>query len=421
MTPVPAAFVLRPERVIDGFGDRALVGQQVSVVGDRIVEVGPSVGETGARGTDLPGATALPGLIDCHVHYLFDPEVERGNSVELAARRTTADLMMTGARNARVALSAGVTTARSGGAPRDLDISLAAGIAAGDISGPRLLPAGRAVTITGGHGTPFGAVADTIPQMVRVVRQLIAGGAEVIKVVASEAAMLTDDRAGVAEMDAEEIAAIVREAGRLGRRVLVHAQDDVSVEAAAQAGATSVEHAFLASDHALRVLADSGSALTPTLVVTDVYSSLPGLDPAQQARQAELSVAHRRSCEEAVRLGIPLVAGTDCGLRGVRADMISREIELLVDHGLSPMEAVRAATSRAAEVLGLDGQVGTVAAGMTADLIVVDGDPLVDVTVLRRPLLVITRGRVVVDRVGVERDSALFDMPRVPDHDTSDI
>lgn len=222
-------------------------------------------------------------------------------------------------------------------------------------------------------------------------------------------------------MDAEEIAAIVREAGRLGRRVLVHAQDDVSVEAAARAGATSVEHAFLASDHALRVLADSGSALTPTLVVTDVYSSLPGLDPAQQARQTELSVAHRRSCEEAVRLGIPLVAGTDCGLRGVRADMISREIELLVDHGLSPMEAVRAATSRAAEVLGVDGQVGTVAAGMTADLIVVDGDPLVDVTVLRRPLLVITRGRVVVDRVGVERDSALFDMPRVPDHDTSDI
>jgi imidazolonepropionase-like amidohydrolase len=421
MRTVPTTFVLRPERVIDGSGGHARVGHQVTVAGGRISEVGPVGVGTGVPTVDLPDATVLPGLIDCHVHYLFDPEVEQGNSVELAAGRPTADLMVTGARNARMALGAGVTTARSGGAPHDLDIPLAAGIARGDIPGPNLLPAGRAVTITGGHGTPFGVVADTIPEMVRAVRQLIAAGAEVIKVVASEAAMRTDGRAGVAEMDVEQIAAIVREASRLGRRVLVHAQDDASVEAAAQAGASSVEHAFLASDGALRVLADSGSVLTPTLVVTDVYSSLPGLSPAQQARQTELSVAHRRSCEEAIRLGIPLVTGTDCGLRGVRPDMISREIELLVDHGLSPIEAIRAATSRAAEVLGVDDHVGTVAVGMTADLIVVDGDPLVDVTVLRRPRLVITRGRVVVDRVGVGWDSALFDMPSMPDHDTSDI
>ncbi|MEX2423872.1 MAG: amidohydrolase family protein [Acidimicrobiia bacterium] len=421
MTVVGDSFVLRPDRVFDGSGSRSLVGHQVSVVGDRIAEVGPSGGAAGARTIDLPGATVLPGLIDCHVHYLFDPEVERGNSVEDAARRPTADLMMTGARNARVALGAGVTTARSGGAPHDLDIPLAAGIAAGDISGPRLLPAGRAITITGGHGSPFGVVADTIPEMVRAVRRLVAGGAEVIKVVASEAAMRTDGRAGVAEMDAEQISAIVTEAARLGRRVLVHAQDDASVEAAAQAGACSVEHAFLAGDHALRALAASGSALTPTLVVTDVYSSLPGLDSAQRARQAELSVAHRRSCQEAVRLGIPLLAGTDCGLRGVRADMIGREIELLVDHGLSPTDALAAATSRAAEALGVEHLVGTLAAGKMADLIVVDGDPLGDAGVLRRPLLVFQEGRLVVDRLGLNWNPGVFDNTPSSDHDTSDI
>ena len=421
MTPAPARFVLRPERIFGGADETVLVGGEVSVDGDRIGAVGPSEEPAGGRTVDLPGATVLPGLIDCHVHYLFDSEVEQGNSVELAAGRTTADLMLTGARNARIALGAGVTTARSGGAPRDLDIPLAAGIDRGDIPGPRLLAAGRAVTITGGHGTPFGVVADTIGEMVRAVRQLIADGADVIKVVASEAAMRTDGRAGVAEMDSKEIAAIVQEAARLGRRVLVHAQDDASVEAAAQAKAASIEHAFLAGEDALRALAASGSALTPTLVVTDVYSSLPGLDPSQRARQAELSVAHRRSCERAIRLGIPLVAGTDCGLRGVGPDMIGREVELLADHGLSPVEALRAATTRAASVLGVDDQVGTVAAGMQADLVVVDGDPLEDLKVLRRPLLVIARGRVVVDRVGLDWGQTLLDMPVTPDHDTSDI
>ena len=421
MTSGPPSVVLRADRVIDGSRDHALVGHDVTIAGDRIVAVGPSGADAEARTIDLEGASLLPGLIDSHTHYLFDPEVESGNSVELAAGRSIPELMMTGARNARVALGAGVTTARSAGAPHDLDIALAAGIAAGDIAGPRLLAAGRAVTITGGHGTPFGVRADTIPEMVRAVRQLVAEGADVIKAVASEAAMRTDGRAGVAEMDAEEIAAIVEEAGRLGRRVMVHAQDDESVEAAARSGAASVEHAFLAGEGALRALATSGSALTPTLVVTDVYSTLRGLDSVQRARQEELSAAHRRSCETAVRLGIPLVAGTDCGLRGVRADMIGREIELLADHGLSPMDALRAATSRAAEVLGLGHLVGRIAPGMVADLIAVAGDPTEDARVLRQPLLVLQRGRVVVDRMGVFGSSALFDMPSASDHDTSDI
>lgn len=397
VSSTPGEFLLRPARVFDGHADRP--DHAVHVKAGRISWVGAAdAAPFGDRILELPGATVLPGLIDCHVHYLFDPEVERGNSVVLAAGRSPADLMLTGARNARVALGAGVTTARSGGSPGDLDIALAAGIRRGDIPGPRLLAAGRAVTITGGHGAPFGVTADTIPEMVRAVRELVANGADVIKVVASEAAMRVDGRAGVAEMDDGQVAAIVREADRLGRRVLVHAQDDVSVQAAARSGASSVEHAFLAGDAALDVLAAAGTALTPTLVVTDVYAGLGGLDPAQQARQRQLSVSHRRACTAAISRGIPLLAGTDCGLRGVGADMIAREIELLVDHGLDTVDALRAATSRAATALGIDATVGTVTAGAQADLIVVQGDPMADVRVLRRPLLVIQGGRVVIDR-----------------------
>lgn len=393
-------LVLQPDRLIDGVSPTALTRRQVEVANAEIVSVGP-VAPSSGQVVSLPGMTLLPGLIDCHVHYLFDPYADEGNTVEAAAAMTDAEAVAVGYRNARTALFAGVTTARSAGAQRDLDVRVSHAIRRGEVAGPRLLPAGRALTITGGHGIPFGMAVDSIVEMEEAVRLLAARGAEVIKAVASEAAMRTDDRAGVAEMNASQLLAIVCEARRSGLRVLVHAQDDESVRAAASASPASVEHAFMASEEALLHVASAGCALTPTLVVTDVYRSLTGLHPAQQRRQEELGAAHRRSCETAVRLGIPLIAGTDCGVRGVLPDMLWREIALLAGHGLSAMDAILAATSRAASVLELDHAVGALRPGLQADLVAVFGDPLEDLSLLRTPALVMMGGRVVVDRAGL--------------------
>jgi imidazolonepropionase-like amidohydrolase len=392
-------IVLRPRLIIDGRSDVPRRGLEILIGDGQILAVRPAQPGAPRDGTlaELPDATILPGLIDCHVHYTIDPSQDV-DGIARGAVEPPERAVLIGARNARQALSAGVTTARSAGASRSLDIPLAAAITAGDVAGPRLIPAGAAVTITGGHGQHFGIQVDSIDGMITAVRTLARDGAQVIKLVASEAAMLTTDLAGVQELTCEEMSVMTREARRLRLRVLVHAQGSPAVAAAAQAGVDSVEHAFLADEPALRSLKDSGAFLTPTLTVTDVYSKMPGLPVEVARRQAEISVRHRAACEMAIRMGIPVVTGTDCGVRGVFPDMLAREIGLLHDHGLGTMDAIRAATVNAARLLGLSDEIGTVETGMRADLIAVTGDPTTDLRRLTQPRLVMRHGVVVHTR-----------------------
>jgi imidazolonepropionase-like amidohydrolase len=200
---------------------------------------------------------------------------------------------------------------------------------------------------------------------------------------------------GDAELTEAEIAAIVSEARRLHVRVMSHAQGSDSVIASARGGVDSVEHAWLADRQAIEVLAASGAFLVPTLVVTDVNRDLPGLNRSQRERQDLIERRHRASTEAAIQLGVPIATGTDTGEVGVTADMVWREVVLLHDHGATAMAAIRAATSGAARLLGLDTEIGTVEPGKRADLVVVDGDPLADLRRLAAPRLVMQGGLVV--------------------------
>lgn len=380
---------------MDAVSDQARRGLEILVQEGLIAAVRPVGGPApdGIPVLELPDATVLPGLVDCHVHYTIDPRLDVADGIADGGSDPPQRCVLVGARNAREALRSGVTTARSAGASRGLDIALAAAIERGDVPGPRLLAAGPAITITGGHGRHFGIEVDSVTEMIRAVRRIVADGAQVIKAIASEAAMLTTGLAGVQELSREELAAIVAEAHRLERRVLAHAQGAAAVVAAAEAGVDSIEHAFLAGDAALRSIATSGAFLTPTLSVTDVYAGLEGLSEPVRARQRAISAQHRASCERAIELGIPLVAGTDCGVRGVLPDMLPREILLLADHGLTPIEAIRSGTVRGAQLLGLSDEIGTVEVGKRADLLVVRGDPLADLDALADPLLVVKHGQ----------------------------
>ena len=230
-------------------------------------------------------------------------------------------------------------------------------------------------------------------------RRVVRDGADVVKVVASEAAMLTTTGLapgrmvhGVPELTEAELRAVVETAAELRVRVMSHAQDGESVRRSVAAGVDSVEHAWLADRAAIEALAESGAFLVPTLVVTDVNRTLPGLTPAQRERQDLIERRHRASTEAAIELGVPLATGTDTGEVGVTADMVWREIVLLHDHGATPMAAIRAATSAAARLLGLDADVGRVEPGYRADLVLVEGDPLTDLRRLATPELVLQGG-----------------------------
>lgn len=395
-------MVLRPQWLVDGVSSEAIEGSEVRISQGRIVHVGPAgaTSTDGARVIDLPGRSLLPGLIDCHTHYPLDGSLPSGNSVELATREPSEKLMLVAARNARIAVEAGVTTARSAGAPRQLDIPLSEAIDRGDVPGPRLLAAGQSITITGGHGMHFGMEADSVTEMVRAVRTQVAAGAQVIKAIASEAAQRVDSVAGIPEMTATELTAIVTDAARLRRRVLAHAQGSDSVKAAAAAGVASVEHAFLADDDALDALARSGVALCPTLVVTDVSHRLGNMTPAQQERNAVLLESHRRSASTAIRLGIPIITGTDCGVRGLTPDLVWREVAILAELGMTLMDALKAATSVSARILGVADEVGTIEDGKRADVVIAAGNVTDTIEGLSEPELVMKDGSVVIDRGG---------------------
>jgi imidazolonepropionase-like amidohydrolase len=392
-------IVIRSVRLIDGVADEARASVDVTVDGGTVTSIAPSAPDAapgdGATVIDGTGRTLLPGLIDCHAHYPIDATVEDGFEQFRHDPDTTIALRSAGA--ARRALEAGITTARSAGSPASFDYVLRDAIDAGDVPGPRMLAAGPALTITGGHGWLFGREVDGEAEFARGVRANVRDGADVIKVVASEAAMLSgaDKGAGGAEMTEGEIRVSVDEAARLGRRVLAHAQGGESVRRAARAGVASVEHAFLAEEADLEVLAASGATLIPTLSVTDVWRTIEGLSAEARERQDLIERLHRRSCETAVRLGIPLGTGTDCGVRGVTSDMVAREVRLIHEHGASRMTALKGATSIAARTLGLDAEIGTVEVGKRADLLLVDGDPLADLRKLEAVRAVIKAGELV--------------------------
>jgi imidazolonepropionase-like amidohydrolase len=387
-----------------------LLSDQTLVIEDgRIVSVGPAADvkvPVDSVRIELPNATVLPGLIDAHTHLTMEPKFGYDRLAISVPREA-----LIGARNARVTLMAGFTTVRNVGASGYSDVALRDAINAGDVPGPRLLVSGPALSITGGHcdnnmlpseyhATSDG-VADGIAAVQHKVRENIKYGADLIKVCATGGVLSLGDNPQHSQYTLEEMKAIVTDAHRLGRRVAAHAHGAEGIRWAAEAGVDSIEHGSYIDDAGIAAMKEHGTYLVPTLYLGDwmfEHVEETHMPPPLLAKAHDVIPAARKNIAHAFSSGVKVAFGTDAAVypHGLNA----HEFAVMVRLGLTPLQAIQAATINAADLLGWAGKVGTIEPGAWADIVAVDGDPIKDVTTLERVKFVMKSGEVVKNEYG---------------------
>ena len=391
-------------RLLDVKTGKTLADQTLVIEDGRIVSMAASAEAkipTDAVHIELPNATVLPGLIDAHTHLTSEPRFGYDRLAISVPREA-----LIGAKNARVTLLAGFTTARNVGARGFTDVALRDAINAGDVPGPRLLVSGPPLSITGGHcdnnmlpseyhATSDGA-ADGVAAVQHKVRENIKYGADLIKVCATGGVLSLGDNPQHSQYTVEEMKAIVADAHRLGRKVAAHAHGAEGIRWAAEAGVDSIEHGSYIDDAGIAAMKEHGTYLVPTLYLGDWMmenAEQTHMPPPLMAKAREVIPAARKNIAHAFTSGVKVAFGTDAavyphGLNG-------REFAVMVKLGLTPLQAIQAATVNAADLLGWSGKVGSLEPGAWADVVAVDGDPVKDVTTLERVKFVMKGGEVV--------------------------
>jgi imidazolonepropionase-like amidohydrolase len=388
-------LVIRSDRMVDIDAGEIVESATIVVEGDRITDVNPSTLPSNARVIDLGDMTLLPGLMDMEVNLMMGGPGERGGRT--AVSDTPADKLLRGTVNARTTLLAGFTTVRNLGLfmPTGgllLDVSLGRAIERGWMIGPRIVPAGHAITPLGGHLDPtmFEGLApgimtlsveegqaNGIDEVRRAVRYQIKYGAKVIKVCASGGIMSHTGPAGAQQYSTDELRAITDEAHRAGLKVAAHAHGDDGIRAAIEVGIDCIEHGSLMSDDTLALAKSRGTFLVATTYLADGMD-LTRAAPALQAKAAEVFPRAREMVSKAIQADLLVCCGTDAP--AIPHGQNAKELTALVDRGASPLFALRAATTTAARLIDADDR-ARLAPGLLADIIAVPGNPLTDISV----------------------------------------
>jgi imidazolonepropionase-like amidohydrolase len=396
--------VVTADRMVDVLTGRLVDHPRITITDGRITALGgtPPPASATVRRVDLPGITLLPGLIDMHVHLTSDPRY--GGYRGLAF--TDSFWTVVGVANAKKTLEAGFTTVRNVGSANFDDVALKQGIEQGFIPGPRIVPATYAIGATGGHcdstefppsvTVPGPAVANG-PEAIRAtVRKMRKYGAEVIKFCGTGGVLSKTDTVGGQQYDLAEMKALVDEAHMLGLKVAVHAHGTSGIKDAIRAGVDTVEHVSLADDEAFALAKQHGTWFSMDIYNDDYIlaeGAKNGVFQESLDKERVIGLKQRQTFQAAVKAGVKMIFGTDGGVypNGLNA----RQFATMVKWGMTPIQAVQAATANAAEALGKTGDVGAIAVGRYGDLIGVAGDPLADVTLLQSVAFVMKGGEVV--------------------------
>ena len=371
----------------------------VQVEDDRIAAISssePRVSGNEVRRVDAPGATLLPGLIDCHVHLALSG----GPNWLAEVQQSYALSCWRAAEFARATLRAGFTSVRCLGGRDGMDPALRDAQSAGVVEAPRIVTANLAVCMTGGHGAWIGREADGPDDVRKAVREQLKAGADCIKLIATGGVMTPGVDIGSQQLTLAELEAGVDEAHKAGRKVASHAHGADGIHAAVVAGVDSVEHGSFLRDDTIQLMKERGTCLSMTLCSAAGIADAPPNSVPEWARQkaAVAAAAMVDSFRRAVDAGVRLVLGTDAGTPYNFHGANARELSLMVQNGAAPLQALEAATRNGAELLQIADQVGSLEVGKRADLVVCAGDAIADVTRLCDPQnikLVVQAGRIV--------------------------
>jgi imidazolonepropionase-like amidohydrolase len=416
--PAPKTVYIRAGHLFDATSDNMRDNVVIQVVGDRIQSVAPAESAQIPRGAtviDLSHATVLPGLIDCHVH--LDSRADRYDEI-YRFKDTPFSKAFAAVVHARKTLEAGFTSVRDVGSLPFLAVDLRNSINEGLVPGPRIVASGPPISITGGHGdlnnySPQTRVsmfpeerdfqiADGVDQVRHVVRAQVKYGVDVIKILATGGVLSKGDSPGAPQFTPEELKAAAEEAHMAGRKIAAHAHGTQGIKNAILAGIDSIEHASLIDDEGIRLAKERGVYLVMDIYNDDYIRGKAvefGLPKENVEKEKMVGELQRENFQKAMKAGVKMSFGTDAGVypHGDNA----KQFAYMVKYGMTPAQAIRAATSSAADLIGRAKDVGTVEPGKYADLIAVSADPLKDVRVLENVGFVMKGGVVYKDTITV--------------------
>ncbi|HIQ91804.1 MAG TPA: amidohydrolase family protein [Candidatus Copromonas avistercoris] len=382
--------------ILDVIGETTIKNGSVLVEDGTIKEVGANIAiPEGAKVVDLGGKTMLPGIFNCHVHMCSDAGNGRREQI------SDASAAIRGIKNLRTLVNSGVTYIRDAGSPHYIDIDLHEAQLRGDIVAPEMQTAGRCICMTGGHGHDNGREADGPDDCRKAAREQLKAGATWIKVMATGGVMTKGVEPGSPQLTEEELRAAIEEAHKAGAKSFTHAQGMTGIKNALRAGVDSIEHGFFMDDWCFDFMKEHNVFFVPTLAAPywiKVNGTAAGI-PDYMVRKVENTIeAHQDTFRRAHKAGVKIALGTDAGTPFNKYDLTCYECVLMVENGMTPMEAIQCGTINAAELMSVDATHGSITPGKRANFAIFEEDPLEDIHALLNCAMTVIGGEVVFEK-----------------------